>query len=94
VRWNGEVAGPLYRDLLRAAGLDDDGAPAERLARRLDELAAAARLPRTLRELGATAEALPALAADAAGQWTGKFNPRPFDREGALALYERAFEGS
>jgi alcohol dehydrogenase len=94
VRWNGEVAGPLYRDLLRAAGLDDDGAPAERLARRLDELAAAARLPRTLRELGATAEALPALAADAAGQWTGKFNPRPFDREGALALYERALEGS
>jgi alcohol dehydrogenase class IV len=32
-----------------------------------------------------------ALAEDAAGQWTGRFNPRPFDRAGALEVYERAY---
>jgi len=31
------------------------------------------------------------LAAEAARQWTGTFNPRPFDARGALALYERAY---
>jgi hypothetical protein len=27
----------------------------------------------------------------AATQWTGRFNPRPFDREGALQLYREAY---
>jgi hypothetical protein len=31
------------------------------------------------------------LASDAATQWTGTFNPRPFDAAAALALYERAY---
>jgi alcohol dehydrogenase len=34
---------------------------------------------------------LPALAEDAAQQWTGRFNPRPFDATGALELYQTAF---
>ena len=33
---------------------------------------------------------IPALAADAATQWTGTLNPRPFDARAARALYERA----
>ena len=28
---------------------------------------------------------------EAATQWTGTFNPRPFDAAGALVLYERAY---
>jgi hypothetical protein len=36
------------------------------------------------------AEDLPALAADAATQWTGTHNPRAFSAEDALALYKRA----
>jgi len=31
------------------------------------------------------------LAEQAAEQWTGRFNPRPFDGAGALELYRGAF---
>jgi hypothetical protein len=30
------------------------------------------------------------LAEDAGKQWTGKFNPRPFDTAAALEIYQRA----
>jgi hypothetical protein len=30
-------------------------------------------------------------AADAAKQWTGTFNPRPFDAAGALEIYKAAY---
>jgi alcohol dehydrogenase class IV len=58
----------------------------ERLAR----TAEAAGLPLTLRDAGIGEEALPRLAEDAATQWTGKFNPRPFDAAGALEIYRWA----
>jgi alcohol dehydrogenase len=92
VRWNAEDASTRerYRDLLGVAGLTDGADPGERLARRLDELARAGDLPRTLSELGVSATDLPGLAKDAATQWTGTFNPRPFDERAALALYGRA----
>jgi alcohol dehydrogenase len=85
VRWNGEVPeiAARYGELI--------GASADRLADRVAALAEAGGLPRTLRELGVAREDLSALAADAATQWTGTFNPRPFDATAALALYERAF---
>ena len=60
-------------------------------AARLETLARAGGLPPTLRELGVAREALPLLAADAATQWTGTFNPRPFNAAAGLALYERAY---
>ena len=63
----------------------------ERLAARLEALARAGGLPATLRDLGVERDALPALAAEAATQWTGTFNPRPFDAAAAQALYERAY---
>src|ERR1700730_1644320 len=69
VRWNAEVVGDHYAALL----------PGRDLAARLDALARAGGLPRTLGEIGASASDIPTLAADAAMQWTGTFNPRPFD---------------
>ncbi len=64
---------------------------AEQLARRLEHLRRAGELPATLRELGVPREDFAALAADAATQWTGTCNPRPFDAAAALELYERAY---
>jgi len=71
-------------------GVEDDDA-GEQFAARLDELRRAGGLPGTLRELGVPRNALSALASDAATQWTGTFNPRLFDADGALSLYERAY---
>lgn len=91
VRWNGEAVGGQYALLLRASGrvfLDD---PGDALAARLEQLRGAAGLPASLRDLGIAAADIPALAADAATQWTGTHNPRPFDETAARALYERAW---
>jgi alcohol dehydrogenase len=91
VRWNEPAAGDRYGTLLRTAGLADGPTPGAQLAGRLEALARLGGLPATLRDLAATRADLPALAADAATQWTGTFNPRPFDAAGALSLYERAY---
>jgi alcohol dehydrogenase len=80
VRWNAEVVGDRYTELL----------PGSDLAARLEELAKAGELPRTLGELGASAADIPALAADAATQWTGTHNPRPFTDLDARRLYQLA----
>ena len=90
VRWNGEAVGDRYARLLRVSGrvfMDD---PAETLAARLEQLRASAGLPTTLRELGVSESDIPGLAADAATQWTGTHNPRPFEGVDACDLYERA----
>ena len=91
VRWNGEQVSDRYRELLLVAGVDSSECPGDRLARHLEALARAAGLPATLRELGVPRDELPRLAADAAKQWTGTFNPRPFDAAAALTLYTTAF---
>ena len=91
VRWNAEAVGDRYAELLRASGRDPDGDAGEQLAKRLDGLAAAAALPRSLRELGVEREAFDELAVDAATQWTGTCNPRPFDAAAARTLYEQAY---
>ena len=83
VRWNASAAGTLYRELA--------GVSADALAGRLSELAAKGDLPRTLRDAGATRDDLLMLAKEAAEQWTGRFNPRPFDAKGALEIYECAY---
>jgi alcohol dehydrogenase class IV len=61
------------------------------LAQRLEHLAAAGGLLTTLSEAGVPHDDLEPLAADAATQWTGGFNPRAFDAAGALEIYEFAF---
>jgi len=68
-----------------------DRAPAGHLAERLEALRQAGGLPAALRDLGVPREGLATLAADAATQWTGTCNPRPFDAAAALDLYERAY---
>jgi alcohol dehydrogenase len=88
VRWNAAAAGPRYAEL---AGRHSSGDAAEALARRLEALAEAGGLRRKLSESGVLRSDLPALAEDAAGQWTGRFNPRALDAAGALEVYGWAY---
>jgi alcohol dehydrogenase len=91
VRWNAAHVGHRYAELL---GLPADTAAedaGERLSARLEALARAGSLPATLHDLGVPRADLPLLAADASTQWTGTFNPRPFDAAAGLALYEQAY---
>ncbi|HEX6184224.1 MAG TPA: iron-containing alcohol dehydrogenase [Pyrinomonadaceae bacterium] len=88
VRWNASEVGARYAEL---SGRNASGAGVEWLARRVEELAGAGDLRRRLSESGVPREDLPALAEDAAGQWTGRFNPRAFDAAGALEVYEWAY---
>ncbi len=90
-RWNGVAAAARYEELLRLAGRDPGSQPAEALADHLAALAATAGLPGRLSTMNIPGEDLPTLAADAAVQWTGRFNPRPFDAMGALDLYHAAW---
>jgi alcohol dehydrogenase len=80
VRWNHAAAGELYREL-DAGDLGD----------RLRLMAETADLSVRLREHGISREALPALAEEAATQWTGQFNPRPLGAAGAAEIYEWAY---
>jgi alcohol dehydrogenase len=90
VRWNAAAAHDGYAELLASAGVKAQGDAATALAARLEELAVRAGLPRRLGSVGVDESDLGALAADAAEQWTGRFNPRPFDAEGAHELYRAA----
>ena len=92
VRWNGPKCAESYGELLRYSGRDyglDD--PAETLASRLAELARAGRLRDGLKEIDVPRSDLRVLAAEAAKQWTGTFNPRELDQAGALEIYEQAY---
>ncbi len=85
VRWNGCNR---YAELMHLIGRSGG---AEQLAERLEQLAAAAGLATRLSLAGVPQSDLPLLAADAAEQWTGKFNPRPFDQRAALEVYQCAY---
>ena len=91
VRWNAEVVWDRYAELLRACGRDPGTRPGETLAARLEQLAHAGGLPSSLQKVGVSRDALEALSSDASRQWTGTFNPRPFDAAAALSLYEIAY---
>jgi len=91
VRWNANVVGERYAELLRLSGIAPGSDPAETLALRLETLSIAGSLHRTLRDAGIGVNELPMLANEAAEQWTGRFNPRPFDIKGALEVYQCAF---
>jgi alcohol dehydrogenase class IV len=91
VRWNAAAAGDRYSALIgspRRRANDQSAAAA--VAERLDDLVMAAGMPRRLADTGVEEAALPNLAAQAAQQWTGTFNPRPFDAAGALEIYSSA----
>jgi alcohol dehydrogenase len=91
VRWNGPVVGSRYGELLGIANLAFEQSASEALATRLEQLIAAGNLPQRLSQAGIQRGDLPILANDAATQWTGKFNPRPFGASEALEVYEWAF---
>ena len=82
VRWNERVAGRRYESLFKGT---------EALAQRLEQLAEVGGLRLGLGAAGVSRAELPALADEAAEQWTGTFNPRPFDRQGAMEVYEWAY---
>jgi alcohol dehydrogenase len=76
VRWNETAVGHDYAWLHPA------------LAHRLEELVEAGGLHSNLRAIGVSETELPGLASEAAAQWTGTFNPRPFDKQGAIEIYQ------
>lgn len=99
VRWNAQAVGVRYRELLQlssreasdAGAGDADADAGERLAARLEELAAAGGLRQPLRAAGVPSNELEMLAVEASEQWTGTFNPRPFDAAAARRIYEAAY---
>ena len=65
-------------------------AEAERLARRVEAMLAIAALPRRLGDYAVEPAAIGGLAAQAASQWTARFNPRPVDESNFRTIYQRA----
>ncbi len=100
VRFNTEAVGPLYDELVPAI-LDlitlDEGqmlAPMSGgavVASLIETLVLEGAVPNRLRDYGIERETLPALAEDAADQWTAGFNPRPVGRQELLDIYEVAY---
>ena len=91
VRWNADFASDRYALLLAGSDGPSTASPAETLAgqaggagqgRWTDD-----KVVRRRRRGGVA----PCLASLAGSQWTGSFNPRPFDAEGALEIYRAAF---
>ncbi len=92
VRWNGQAANSLYSELLKMSGDGFDGNdPSKAMALRLEQLIEAGGLPSNLGQIGISEADLSVLAEEAAGQWTGRFNPRPFSAIEALEVYRCAF---
>ena len=88
VRWNATEASDRYAALI---GSNDPRQGYEQLAATLERFATAGGLGGRLRDYGVAADALPDLASLAAEQWTGTFNPRPFDAAGALEIYRAVY---
>lgn len=86
----------LYRELAMSVGLAMSTDPAEKavnaLMEAIERLLVAGGFPKTLAEAGVDRSAIPALAAEAARQWTAQFNPRPVTEEDFAALFEAAHE--
>lgn len=91
VRWNGELVGDRYDELLRLSQQHSSPDASASLARRLEQLARAGEFPASLSAVGIEQNDFVMLAEEAAAQWTGRFNPRAFDAAGALEVYECAY---
>ena len=87
VRWNAEVAGNRYTELVGSS----EGDAGEKLAKKLEQLAAAGDLSARLSMVGVPKDDLEMLAEEAVRQWTGSFNPRAFNASGALEVYRWAY---
>ncbi|HUY31773.1 MAG TPA: iron-containing alcohol dehydrogenase [Pirellulales bacterium] len=95
IRFNGAAVDGWYRELLEYVPGTNGAArrpkAAEALAEVVAELADRAGLPRKLSQCGVDEGKLDALANDAAGQWTGEFNPRKVGVRECLGLYRQAW---
>ena len=97
IRWNADVSSELYRDLVIAAKWDDTDSCVEnapyQLADGFTELLRQADLPVSVSQaIDAEADdaVIDRLAAEAAEQWTGTFNPRQMDVACFVELYRNA----
>jgi alcohol dehydrogenase len=93
VRWNERAVGDRYATLLNLSSVSATSSnpnATEALATRLEALAAAGSLNTDLSRIVEKSD-LPELAAEAAEQWTGTFNPRPFNKDGAMEVYSCAY---
>jgi alcohol dehydrogenase len=94
ISFNGEVFPQWYREMLQvSAGVPDCPEPSQGptgLARFVSDLAARAGLATSLRQCGVEETALVELAAAAAKQWTGTFNPRKVGSAELLRIYQQA----
>ena len=88
VRWNSRVAADRYAEL---AAIRGESRRPETLLARLEDFIAAGEFPGSLASAGVPERDLPRLATAASEQWTGRFNPRPFDVAGALEIYAAAY---
>lgn len=92
IRYNAKRVGLHYGQLAADADLceaTDPQAPGL-LAERIESLVALSGLPTSLSQCDVDPQSIPQLAADAAEQWTGRFNPRPVDASRFKELYECA----
>ena len=95
IRFNGAQFGNWYRDLLEGTGgangfpKPDSGFAG--LSEFVLKLVHKAGLPTRLAECGVERNRLTELAADAAKQWTARFNPRTPSEQDLLGLYEQAY---
>lgn len=92
VRYNSSEVGSLYGALAEDAKLcdKDDPEAGDLLAMYLRNMASKAGCPANLSGCPGISELLPTLAAEAAQQWTGQFNPRSVDLESLSSLYQKA----
>lgn len=88
VRFNESATSALYDELARHDGAGGGQRP---LVEQLLALRAAAGLPQRLRDCAVPRDSLPALAKEAAEQWTARYNPRPVEEPDLLELYEAAW---
>ena len=89
IRYNAAVVNRLYGELAGDAGLCDPENPlsADILADYVQSLVERSGLPTTLVDCDVDPDRLDQLAAEAANQWTGGFNPRAVERESLKELY-------
>jgi alcohol dehydrogenase len=94
VRFNSLEVGDLYADLASDIGLCEPGDPSagEELAGYIRSIVTEWGLPASLPECHVRSDLIPTMAAEAARQWTGTFNPRPVDVGSLTELYECAFD--
>lgn len=93
LRYNQASVGHRYAELAEEAGLcsKNDPRAGEFLAGHVATLVDRAGMPTRLADCEVDRALFPNMAAEAAQQWTGKFNPRPVDESSLRQLYEGAW---